>query len=319
MDNGSNASNAGRRIWRVCPLCGGDESDLLHAKDPLRIVRCARCGMAFANPVGESFLNGSFYADLVVPFYLSPAKLEGDYAEVRFKRELRSFRRRCSAGRVLDVGCSTGAFLHQLQQRFPGSYQVTGLDVAGPALDHAERYGVPVSRVPFLEHGSGEPAFDAITFWAVLEHVEQPGQFVARAASLLRPGGHCFVLVPNLRSLAVRLLGKRYRYLMPEHLNYFTADTLRRVLAQESRFELLSLRSTHFNPIVIWQDWRGSDSAPTPADRADLLRRTTHWKQSRLLAPLRLLHRAAEIALAQFGLADNLLAVLRRKAIPPES
>src|ERR1019366_384145 len=97
-------------------------------------------------------------------------KLESDYSDVRFERELRLFRARCKSGSVLDVGCSSGAFLYQLQRRFPRQYQICGTDVSGPPLDYAEKRGVPIVRESFLTHAF-EETFDAVTFWAVVEHL----------------------------------------------------------------------------------------------------------------------------------------------------
>jgi 2-polyprenyl-3-methyl-5-hydroxy-6-metoxy-1,4-benzoquinol methylase len=282
-------------------------------KDSLRLVRCAACAMVFADPVEPAFASGRGYERLAQPYYLSPEKLAGDFAPVRFARELRLFRRFCRAGRVLDVGCSTGAFLFQLKTRWPGAYEVVGTDVAGAALEHAAGQGIAVLPVPFFDFDPGNTPFDAVTFWAVMEHLVAPRKFLEKAAAVLKPGGHCFLLVPNLRSLAVRLLGARYRYLMPEHVNYFTATTLRRFVATAPAFELLALRSTHFNPIVIWQDFRrGADAVPA-ADRARLLQRTTAWKQNPLLAPVRLAYTGAEALLGALRLADNLVVVLRRR------
>src|SRR5439155_25519704 len=128
-------------------------------------------------------------------------------------RELRLFRAHCRSGKVLDVGCSSGAFLHQLRERFPGDYEILGTDVSGAPLDYAESRGIPIWRGDFLTGDLGRETFDAITFWAVLEHLLEPKRFIERAASLLNSTGLCFVLVPNMESLAVRLLGARYRYI----------------------------------------------------------------------------------------------------------
>jgi 2-polyprenyl-3-methyl-5-hydroxy-6-metoxy-1,4-benzoquinol methylase len=311
MNDTSSASN---HLWRDCPVCGTERGEPHFEKRTLRVVRCSGCGMLFANPVAAEFAEGSFYDRLAAPYYLSPDKLEGDYAPVRFARELRLFRRFNRGGSVLDVGCSTGAFLHQLAVRFPGDYTTLGTDVAGPALDYAGSRGVPILRTAFLEHDFGGQQFDAVTFWAVLEHVAGPRKFLAKAAALLKPGGHCFVLVPNMRSLAARCLGTRYRYIMDEHLNYFTAATLRRFVAQEHSFTIAALKSTHFNPLVLWQDWRGGDGQRVPdSERARLLKRTTGWKQNPLLAPVRWIYAGIERGLGLFRLADNLVMVLRRR------
>ena len=177
--------------------------------------------MVYANPVEKKYASGEYYDDEAAAYYLSPAKLQSDYAPVRFERELRLFRGYCPGGKVLDVGCGSGAFLHQLNQRFPGQYQVLGTDVSGAPLDYAESQGIPVMRGEFLDQ-QFEGRFQAITCWAVLEHLFDPRAFVAKAATLLEKGGVFFALVPNFSSLAIKLIGARYRYVYPQHLNYFT-------------------------------------------------------------------------------------------------
>jgi 2-polyprenyl-3-methyl-5-hydroxy-6-metoxy-1,4-benzoquinol methylase len=267
--------------------------------------------MVYANPAPAEFASGKYYHD-AGEYYLSPAKLESDYADVRFERELRLFRGHCGGGDVLDVGCSSGAFLFQLNRRFPGSYRVVGTDASGAPLDYAESRGVTVVRGDFLQQNFGGRKFDAITFWAVLEHLLEPKAFLAKAASLLHPRGHCFVLVPNLGSLASRLLGARYRYVYPQHLNYFTRTTLMQLVAE--RFAVAEARSMHFNPIVVWQDWRGGGREVSNEQRAELLKRTTGYKQKPWLKPVKVIYGVAEKALGAFTLADNLAIVLRASA-----
>jgi len=268
--------------------------------------------MLYVNPVPAEFASGEYYDREGADYYLSPAKLESDYSPVRFERELRFFRRYCASGSVLDVGCSSGAFLYQLNQRFPGAYQILGTDVSGAPLDYAESRGVPVARGSFLAESFSGKQFDAIALWAVLEHLAEPKRFLEKSASLLKPGGVCFVLVPNMKSLAVRVLGARYRYIYPQHLNYFSAATLRQLISRE--FDILETRFTHFNPIVIWQDWRGGGAEISNQERGELLKRTTAYKQNPALKPIKWLYRGAESLLSCLGLADNLAMVMRKRA-----
>jgi 2-polyprenyl-3-methyl-5-hydroxy-6-metoxy-1,4-benzoquinol methylase len=275
----------------------------------MRIVRCRACAMVYADAAPEPFASGVFYKERQL--YLLPEKLRSDYAAVRFERELRLFRRWCARGAVLDVGCSTGGFLHQLATRYPEDYTVLGCDLPGPALDYAASQRVPVTREPFLE--IKEKRFDAITLWAVLEHLPDPKRFLTHAGHLLKPGGLCFVLTPNLQSLAVRLLGRRYRYIMPEHLNYFILATLMAMARSLNAFEVVEYGSTHFNPVVIWQDLLTSGLSVPDAERAKLLDRTTAWKQNRWLTPLRWLYGGAEHCLGRLSLADNIFVVLQKR------
>lgn len=302
---------AGDALSRVCPLCAASADSPWLRKADLRLVRCSRCQMVYANPAPREMASGTYYDEQGQSFYLSAAKLEADYAPVRFERELRFFRRHCHSGKVLDVGCSSGAFLYHLKTSSADAYEVLGTDVSGAPLDYAESRGVPVIRGDFL--ALGQPAvFDAITFWAVIEHLLEPRQFLVHARELLREPGLCFVLVPNLRSLATRVLGAKYRYVYAQHLNYFTAETLKR-MGVEAGFELVSMQSTHFNPIVLWQDLSRPKADVSNAERAQLLQRTTRWKRSPALRILRLAYRGCEAALGTFRLADNLMAVFRRR------
>lgn len=297
-------------IYRDCPVCDGNVAQPQWQKGDLRIIRCGQCGMVYLNPVADEMASGSFYDEAGTDYYLSPAKLESDYADVRFERELRLFRKHCSRGSVLDVGCSSGAFLFQLRKRWPADYKILGTDVSGPPLDYAASRGVTVVRGNFLDQGFGTP-FDAVTFWAVIEHLAEPKRFLDKAHALLKPGGLCFVLVPNLRSLAIRLLGAKYRYVYAQHLNYFSTQTLGQLGARVG-LEVVATKFTHFNPVVIWRDWCGKGRDVSNEERGELLQQTTALKQKPWLKPAKWLYGLTEKALGKMGLADNVVVVLRR-------
>jgi 2-polyprenyl-3-methyl-5-hydroxy-6-metoxy-1,4-benzoquinol methylase len=296
---------------RPCPLCGASTPAPWLVKQDLHLVRCPACDLAYADPLPPEAAP-EHYDRLGRPYYLSPDKLQGDYASVRFNRELRLLRRHCPRGDVLDVGCSTGAFLHQLQRRFPGDYQATGIEVSTAALEHARSQGLQVIADSLLTHDFADRRFDAVTFWAVLEHLPDPAAFVRQAFASLKPGGRVLALVPNRRSLATRLLGSRYRYILPQHVNYFTAPTLAGLMTRNGG-RIRNHGGSHFNPAVIWQDARRGTDAPVPdADRAALLKTTNRLKQSPWMRPARSALAALELALASLGLADNIWVVAEK-------
>jgi len=295
-------------LSRPCPVCGKSEAAGFLKKENFQLLRCLNCSMTYANPVSAAMASGAYY-DSAGTEYLSPAKLQSDYADVRFERELGVFRRHCPAGTVLDVGCSSGAFLFQLKKRFSNDYQILGTDVSGAPLDYAASMGVPVMGGNFLERSFSAP-FDAVTFWAVMEHLFEPRLFLEKAAAVLKPGGLCFILVPNLKSLAVKTLGAKYRYIYAEHLNYFSAATLRKFVERE--FAVVELKTSHFNPLVILQDFRHGPGDVPRQKRYQLLKRTTAAKKSPWMLPARLGYRAVETLLGIAGLADNLVIVGRK-------
>jgi hypothetical protein len=81
----------------------------------------------------------------------------------------------------------------------------------------------------------------------------------------------------------------------------------------EPHFSLVQLRTTHFNPIIIWQDFRDQGRDVSNVERAGLLKRTTRYKQSAAMKPVQALYRATERILGALKLADNLVAVLQKR------
>jgi len=217
----------------------------------------------------------------------------------------------CPSGNMLDVGCGSGGFLFQLKKRWPTDYETLGTDVSGGPLDHAESRGVTVLRGNFLEQDFSERKFDAVTLWAVAEHLAEPKKFLTQIHAALKPGGVCLVLVPNLRSLAVRLLGVKYRYIYAQHLNYFSAQTLARL--GEPSLQVVTTRYLHFNPVVIWQDWRSGGRDVSNAERGDLLKQTTALKQKPWMKPVKILYALTEKMLGALGLADNVAIVFQKR------
>lgn len=303
----------GAETHRRCPVCNQQTTHPLFSKGDLHVVQCTHCSMVYTSPIPQELATGVYYDRIGKPFYCSPDKLESDYSPVRFERELRIFRKYCPSGDVLDVGCSTGAFLYQIRTRWPANYRVLGNDVASAALDYADQKGVPVLRASFLEHDFKGRHFDVITFWAVMEHLAEPEKFLARAVDLLNAGGHLIILVPNWRSLAIRMLGSKYRYIYADHVNYFSSRTLERFGQGISQLEVAGHGSTHFNPLVLVQDlFKRVDRVPDE-DRARLLKKTTGYKQNPWLRPIKWVYHLTETALGACNLADNIYIVLRKR------
>lgn len=266
--------------------------------------------MVYIREVLDSYVSGQFYEDRTESFYLSEDKLKSDYDPVRFEREWALFRQWVPNGKVLDVGCSTGGFLKGLYD--VGGYEVTGCDVSQGALSQAEKIGINVIREPFLELTETDATYDAITFWAVLEHVADPSSFLKKAGSMISSGGICIILVPNLHSLAIRSIGSCYRYIMPEHLNYFSESALGRMVSRVGGWKIGHVTSMHFNPVVLVQDAMKPREEVPDAERAQLLKRTNRWKRSGLMRPLKSVYGGVESILSGMLAADNLVMVLRR-------
>jgi SAM-dependent methyltransferase len=141
-------------------------------------------------------------------------------------------------GRLLDVGCGSGAFLAQMAAL---GWRAEGVDPDPAAVAGAREAGVHVTQgtLTDLDRPEQAGAFDAVTLSHVIEHVHDPTDDLRRIHRLLRPGGLLWIATPNLEALGHRHFGRDWLGLdPPRHLVLFTRASLERLL-----------RSTGFEPL----------------------------------------------------------------------
>ncbi len=227
----------------VCDLCGADDAATLHthrdwphdAPDGTAMVRCRRCGLMYLRPRPTPAAIGRFYPPDYAPF--RPAIEDERWAVLRWLRRRKLAHRRrlvehhVRAGRraVLDVGCSTGLFLHEMAL---AGWDTRGIELAPSAARYArDRFGLDVFQGRLEDAPLEDGAFDAVTFWDVLEHVYSPADALARAAALLASGGVVVVNIPNWDSPDRRLFGRHWQgWDPPRHLYVFDRTTLEALL-----------------------------------------------------------------------------------------
>lgn len=244
-----------------CPLCSGARHTLLFVKRGYPIVRCDSCALVFANPqVDEQLVLAEYRAtgesanDLWVDVLTSPRQLELDRAKFgEILNELEPFR---GDGRLLDVGTSIGLFLDLARQR---GWSGIGTEFGARALAYArDELGLEVYDRPLAELGLEPGSFDVVTLNSVLEHVNRPLELLAEVRGLLRPGGALYLIVPNVESLACRVLHERAAtFDGRNHLVYFSPATLRNALGQ-SGFEVVEThtRVSSLDPVLEWLAYR---------------------------------------------------------------
>lgn len=79
--------------------------------------------------------------------------------------------------------------------------------------------------------GGGVHQMHSMRMCLVLEHVADPRTFLLETINYLRPAGRLLIIVPNeMNPLQQRIKGYGDWWVSPVHINYFTADSLRKLL-----------------------------------------------------------------------------------------
>jgi 2-polyprenyl-6-hydroxyphenyl methylase/3-demethylubiquinone-9 3-methyltransferase len=117
--------------------------------------------------------------------------------------------------RLLDIGCGGGILSEPLARL---GAAVVGADPSerniAVAQQHAARSGLTIDyRNTSAEAlASAGERFDAVLAMEVVEHVTDAGQFIAVAATMVKPGGLLFVATLNrtVKSFALAIVGAEY-------------------------------------------------------------------------------------------------------------
>jgi 2-polyprenyl-3-methyl-5-hydroxy-6-metoxy-1,4-benzoquinol methylase len=220
-----------------CNLCGSHDYRTIYKRPDIRyhpdeeftVVECLECGLGFVNPRPDSSEIRKYYPNSFYQRY----ETGKDFHLARYARQAR-YLERVTRERplLLDVGCANGGFPLFMKQK---GWRVEGLEISS----HVRLPGdFPIHRVPLHKADIPHGAYDAVTMWAVLEHVHDPMAYIARTSAALRRNGVFVFVVPNFNSLASRLLlGED----VPRHLYFFTEETVRRYL-EINGLRLLSAR-----------------------------------------------------------------------------
>ena len=237
-------------ISRQCPLCGIDNSgeSSLMLSETYRLKRCRVCRFVYLECVPD-------YARLQDDYqwradWKAEESRRADEQPVvqnmsrTLRRAVKSRRRKKldvlmekyrpdHPANLLDIGCGTG----RKGMKFADWYTPYGIEIEPPSAAEADRkfrsLGGYVTCLPALE-GLDEfrdVRFDAVLMNAYLEHEMHPTPVLEKLRSLCTPECKLFIKVPNYASLNRRVRGRKWcGFHIPSHVNYFTPETLQRMI-----------------------------------------------------------------------------------------
>lgn len=237
-----------------CIICGSKKIKLafmstnkhgrqvLTPKDKFSIYRCSHCASHFLNlkKIDEKFFKKYYEEDYysngknnkIIDF---ATKLLFNYS-VKIKNFLilSEFRDKNELLYLLDVGCGDGKFLSNFKK---DKFTSFGIEINPIGVLESLKKNLNVNKTDLLKFKT-DLKFDIITFWHVIEHLQNPKENLIKAKKLLKKDGIVVISTPNTKSLGFLLSNKNWFHLdSPRHLILYNVKTMK-FLADKTGFKI---------------------------------------------------------------------------------
>lgn len=218
----------------VCIFCSIPLNTILNnvqdpsSKEIFSILQCKKCKLEVTYPQPPNIRD----------YY--PRQYHGNRhgftAQVCARRRLKWVNQfhKINKGRLLDIGCGDGTFLHTAER--------DGWCVYGTEINSTIASSKKIEVRESLDDMQSLAPFDCITLWHSLEHMAEPKKIISCINTMLAPNGTVFIAVPNAHGLQSRLFGKKWLHRdVPRHLYHFGPAPLLKLLGENG-----------FKPLKIW-------------------------------------------------------------------
>ena len=225
-----------------CPSCSSEDfHEFISAKDhtvsgeSFTIMKCNDCTLMFTQDIPSAADIGRYYAseDYISHSDTQEGMINKLYHAIR-KRTLNGKKKLLqketgkATGKIADIGCGTGAFLHTMKQ---AGWNITGVEPDEAARKKAAALYSIEPRPAEELNSLPQNEFDGITLWHVLEHVHDLHGYIAQLKNMLAENGKLFIAVPNYTSHDAVHYGSFWAaYDVPRHLYHFSPQSMRALL-----------------------------------------------------------------------------------------
>ena len=209
----------------------------LDKKDGVEVIDCRTCGFAHVMPLPgneelQRFYEKDFY-DTEMPEYFNHAEEDRKWWRATYDHYYDLLEAHTKGRRLLDIGSGPGYFLDAGVKR---GWEVLGFEPSAAAARYSAERGLTIVNEMFsADKAASHGLFDAAMISLVFEHVPDPAHIIEDIKHVLVKGGLLCIITPNdynpLQKLLVEQHGFKPWWVAPKHhLNYFTVDSLTRLL-----------------------------------------------------------------------------------------
>ena len=227
--------------------------DYFYTEETFTIQQCTKCGLRITNPRPDEKALGAYYKTENYLSHSDRNKTLFDKMYHFIKKYNLTYKRKLiekfhTSGRIIDIGCGTGAFLGQLDK---SRWIRQGFEPDAETRELAKTtYGIEVND-PSVLNDLIDTKAEVITLWHVLEHIATINEELDKIKSLLADNGILVIAVPMSNSYDANYYGKYWAaYDAPRHLYHFTKDTIEQLLSKHG-FTLVEKYPMRFDAFYI--------------------------------------------------------------------
>ena len=248
--------------YNQCPVCKSidifpklDVKDYTVSKETFSIWHCTNCTLRFTQNMADQTMIGKYYQseDYISHSDTKEGLVNSLYHSIRkftlyLKKSLVQNQTKMKSGKILDIGCGTGAFLNTMKE---SGWVITGLEPDETASKKAKSLYNIQTQSPTTLFELSEKQFDAITMWHVLEHVHQLEQYMLQLRKILKDDGTLFIAVPNYTSFDASYYKEFWAaYDVPRHLYHFSPKSMD-VLVEKFGMKVKTVRRMWFDSFYV--------------------------------------------------------------------
>ena len=197
--------------------------------DRVAIAECVNCQLAWqAGPARSAAESVAHFERAYRPTLSEPSGyFATEHKAGIVSLELDFLATLIAAGkRLIDIGGGSGAFAVAAARRgWVASAVDPALDIGSLENSAVQGYRGLLSQVPNSEQ------FDIATIWDVIEHVEEPFEFLLDIRKRLCSGGFLVLSTGNYKSVDRLSAGKQHWMYQLDHRWYFSPESIGRLLS----------------------------------------------------------------------------------------
>ena len=255
-----------------------------------KAYRCLHCGVEFIHPKikivyeNETYRKDYNASEKIENYYQLHDKLQFNYIDILTGVEFRN-------KTVCDLGSGGGAFLDFVKGLAKKTYAVEPF--TGYQSTLKKRGHDTYTSAPDLIAKKGDNFADVVTSFHVIEHVDNPLQFVKNAYQLLKKGGVAYIVTPNSNDILSKFGMEEFNkfYYRTVHAWYLNQKSFEFIASKVGlkNYEIGFQQNYDLSNFALWM----KDKEPTGNNQSQLFDKTINasWK----------------VFLEQSGMADTII------------